>query len=101
MKRSLRRITEPQFPQYLFSIDEAASLDVALRSDQSLVQGCAVGGIEPVTGIEGEQIDFCPLGKLRRLVDHESTIVNACLESHVMRISQCRCGTTATPEQAK
>jgi hypothetical protein len=76
----------PQFPQHLFSIDEPARLDIFLRGDQGPVEGGTISRLEPVAGIERQEVHFSSLGKLCRLVHQEPTIMNTGLESHVERI---------------
>jgi len=58
----------------------------------------AVSGVEPVTRIERQEIDFGPLREVRRLVYHESTIVNASFESHPGRIPYIPPDATITSE---
>ena len=40
------------------------------------MQGGAVRRVEPVAGIEGQEIHFSSLGELRRFVHQEPAIVN-------------------------
>lgn len=51
------------------------------------MEGGAVGRIEPVAGIERQEVHFGTLRERRGFVDDEAAIVNASLESHKERIS--------------
>ena len=42
-----------------------------------------VSVIEPIARIEGEQLDFRPLGQLGGFVDNKSAGANTCLDGHV------------------
>jgi len=63
--------------QYLFGIDKTTCFEVFLRSGQCPVKGSAVRRVEPVARIEGQEINFCSLRELCRLVHQKPTFVNA------------------------
>lgn len=46
------------------------------------MKGSAVSRFKPVARIEGQEINFCSLRELCRLVHQEPTVVNMGLESH-------------------
>jgi hypothetical protein len=76
----------PQFLQHLFSIDKPARFDILLRSRQRSMKGGAVRRIEPVAGIERQEVHLGTLWKRRGFVDEEAAIVDASLESHAERV---------------
>ena len=84
-----------QFPQHLFSIDKSAGFYILLRGGQCSVKGGSVHRVEPVTGIERQEVHFSSLRKLRRLIYHEPGLMNAGLESHAESILRIPYGATA------
>jgi len=71
-----------QFPQHLFGVDETASLKILLGGQKGSMKGGTVLGVEPVTRIEGQKVNFSALRELCGLVHHESAIVNTGLDRH-------------------
>ena len=74
--------TRRELLEHLGSIDEPSSGDVGIGLAQSLVEYRAVGVIEPVAGIEREQLDFRTIGQFRGLVHNEPTFSHTGLDRH-------------------
>jgi hypothetical protein len=69
-------------------------LKILLRSGQRLMESRAIGRIEPVARVKRQKLNLSTFGEVRRLVQHESTVVHAGFQSHTERIprSPCRLG---------
>jgi hypothetical protein len=76
-----------QLTQDVFRIDEPAHPDVFLRGGQGTVQGGTIFRVEPVSGIEGQEIHLGPLGESGGLIDRQTAVVDAGFESHEERIA--------------
>lgn len=72
----------PQLAKDDVGVDQTASLDVLFGVEQGLVERRAGRVVEPVAGIKGQQFDFRALGKVGRLVYHQSSGFYASLERH-------------------
>lgn len=46
------------------------------------MEGRAIGVVEPIARIEGQQFQFGALGQFRGLVNEQTTGMNACLDGH-------------------
>jgi len=72
----------------LFGVDQPTGLEIFLRSDKSLVKGGPVSRVEPVSRIEGLEINLSAFRKLRRLVQQEPTVVHMGFQRHVQKVPQ-------------
>ena len=43
--------------------------------------------IEPIAGVEGQQLQFGTLGQIRWFVNDQPPAANTCLDGHEMRVS--------------
>ena len=75
-----------QFPEHLFGVDKAATLNVFLRGQEGTVEGGAVIRVEPVARIEGQELNLRSLRQLSGLFHYESTVVNSGLDRHARRV---------------
>ena len=71
-----------KFAQDVFGADETASLQIAVRLAEGIVQGGAICIIEPVAGVQRQERHLGTLGQICRLIEYQSTRPNACLQRH-------------------
>ena len=69
-----------QFSEDLLRIDQVTGRNVNVRSLERFVKRRSVSFIEPVTGVQWQQLYFSALGEIRGFVDDQPAGVNACLD---------------------
>jgi hypothetical protein len=68
-------------------VHEPGGVDVCLRLCEGRVQSCAVGIVEPVPRIQGQQLQFGALGQVDRFVNNETPAAHTRLDRHGVSVT--------------
>src|SRR2546428_13939262 len=66
----------------LLGVDQPTCGDVSVRFAQGFVECCSYRFIQPVAGVERQQIYFGSIWQIGRLVNDKSTFSDMCLDDH-------------------
>jgi hypothetical protein len=61
---------------------------IVLGGDECPMEGCSILLIEPVSRVEGQEIDFSAFRQVCPLVDDEPAILNAGFQGHAATIAR-------------
>src|SRR5712671_407903 len=84
-----------ELTQNRIRVDKATGLHVLFRIPQGLMQGGTVFLVEPISGIERQQLDFCSFGQVGGFVNDQPAGLHSSLQCHSDHSSTAKRRTTS------
>ncbi|TDI24515.1 MAG: hypothetical protein E2P06_06890 [Acidobacteria bacterium] len=81
--------TRSTLPEDLRRIDQVTGGNIGVRRPEGVVKGRAVSFIEPITGIQRQELNLGTLGQLRWFVEDQPAGVNLCLDGPAEETCHC------------
>ncbi len=75
--------TRAELPKNVLGIDEAAGSDIGTGFAEGLVKRGTLALIEPIAGIERQELQFRPFREVRRLIHDEAPLPNSRFDGHI------------------
>ena len=77
----------PELGENLLGANELAGGHINLRLLQGIVESRTISFIEPIARIQQQELNFCSVWQIRRLVHDDSTFSDVHFNSHVRKRS--------------
>ncbi len=75
--------TRAELPKNVLGVDEAAGSDIGTGFAEGLVKRGTLALIEPIAGIERQELQFGPFRQVCRLIHDEAPLPNSRFDGHV------------------